>query len=204
MPQTAFHMKRTLIFASNNSHKAEEIRKILDDQFRIITLKEAGIEADIPEPHDSFHENALEKSRFIHRLTGTDCFAEDSGLEVTALDGAPGVRSARYAGAGATDHENVQKLLSAMETCNERSARFRTVISLIIDNKELFFEGACNGHITRSPSGENGFGYDPVFVPEGEDRSFAEMNMEEKSKISHRKKAVQQMAAYLLHQHDIS
>lgn len=197
-------MKRTLIFASNNKHKAEEIRKILDDQFRIITLREAGIEAQIPEPHDSFHENALEKSRFIHQLTGADCFSEDSGLEVTALQGQPGVHSARYAGEGASDRDNVQKLLLTMTDCNDRSARFRTVISLIIDNKELFFEGACSGRITQSPSGENGFGYDPVFVPEGEDRTFAEMNMEEKSKISHRKKAVQQMAAYLLHQQDIS
>lgn len=192
-------MKRKLIFASNNANKADEIRHILGENFQIMTLKEAGIVADIPEPHDSFQENALEKSRYIHQATGMDCFSEDSGLEVEALHGAPGVKSARYAGENSTDQQNTEKLLAALENVRQRAAQFKTVISLILDGKEYFFEGECKGVISETPMGNNGFGYDPVFVPAGSQKSFAEMTMDEKSAISHRKKAVRKMADFLLH-----
>ncbi|MEY3945560.1 MAG: RdgB/HAM1 family non-canonical purine pyrophosphatase [Bacteroidota bacterium] len=192
-------MKRKLIFASNNANKADEIRHILGENFQIMTLKEAGIVADIPEPHDSFQENALEKSRYIHQATGMDCFSEDSGLEVEALHGAPGVKSARYAGENSTDQQNIEKLLAALENVRQRAAQFKTVISLILDGKEYFFEGECKGVISETPMGNNGFGYDPVFVPAGSQKSFAEMTMDEKSAISHRKKAVRKMADFLLH-----
>lgn len=190
-------MIKTLVFASNNSNKANEIRKILGDDFRIITLQEAGIDADIPEPHDSFQLNASEKSRYIFNQTGLDCFSEDSGLEVASLHGAPGVRSARYAGEKASDRENIEKLLSEMKGINERSAQFKTVISLIIGGEEYFFEGECKGKISQSIKGTHGFGYDPVFIPDGADICFAEMSMDEKSEFSHRKKAVKKMTAFL-------
>lgn len=191
-------MKRKLIFASNNQNKADEIRYILGDSFQLMTLQEAGVVADIPEPHDSFQENALEKSRYIYNETGMDCFSEDSGLEVAALNGAPGVKSARYAGEKSTDKQNTEKLLAALENVPHRAAQFKTVISLILDGKEYFFEGECKGDISKIPMGNNGFGYDPVFVPAGSTKSFAEMTMDEKSAISHRKKAVKKMAEFLL------
>lgn len=186
-----------LLFASNNRHKADEIRAILGDAFEIITLREAGIEIAIPEPHDTLHENAREKSTVIFSMTGLDCFSEDSGLEVAVLHGEPGVRSARYAGEHAGDSDNIEKLLSVMNGCNERSARFRTVISLVWKGKEVVFEGECVGSIQHARSGSNGFGYDPVFVPEGEKRSFGEMTMEEKKLWSHRRKAIEKMVAFL-------
>jgi XTP/dITP diphosphohydrolase len=191
-------MNRSLIFASNNKNKAEEIRKILGDGFQIITLKEAGIEVDIPEPHDSFQLNASEKSGFIFSRTGADCFSEDSGLEVMALQGAPGVRSARFAGEKATDTENIEKLLQDMKDERNRIAQFKTVISLIMDGKEYFFEGECKGMIADAPIGSNGFGYDPIFIPEGAHKTFGEMNMDEKAVFSHRKKAVMKMTDFLL------
>lgn len=199
MPETNISMKRKLIFASNNPNKADEIRHVLGESFQIMTLKEAGIVVDIPEPHDSFQENALEKSRYIQQATGMDCFSEDSGLEVEALHGAPGVKSARYAGENSTDQQNTEKLLAALENVRQRAAQFKTVISLILDGKEYFFEGECKGVISETPMGNNGFGYDPVFVPAGYQKSFAEMTMDEKSAISHRKKAVRKMADFLLH-----
>lgn len=191
-------MIRRLTFASNNKNKADEIRKILGDGFEIITLKEAGIDADIPEPHDTFHLNASEKSRYIFTTMGVDCFSEDSGLEVNALQGAPGVRSARFAGEKATDAENIQKLLQEMSEVKDRNAQFKTVISLILDGKEFFFEGECKGKISTTPKGSNGFGYDPVFIPEGAHKTFGEMNMDEKAQFSHRKKAVMKMTDFLL------
>lgn len=187
----------SLIFATNNRHKVQEIRSVLGENFRIIPLLEAGIEQDIPEPHDTLEDNAFAKSSFIHRLTGSDCFSEDSGLEVNALDGAPGVRSARYAGDDADAQANILKLLEAMAGKKDRSARFRTIISLIINGKERRFEGVCTGRITRKIEGDNGFGYDPVFIPDGADRTFAQMNTEEKNIFSHRRKAVDQMIAFL-------
>ncbi|MFN5423342.1 MAG: RdgB/HAM1 family non-canonical purine NTP pyrophosphatase [bacterium] len=191
---------KTFIFASNNKHKAEEIKSILHHQCEIITLKEAGITIDIPEPHHTLQENASEKSTVIFKLTGSDCFSEDSGLEVVALGGAPGVRSARYAGEKADDEKNIDKLLKEMSGVENRNACFRTVISLILDGKEYFFEGRCEGQITTERKGSNGFGYDPVFIPSGQEKTFAEMSIAEKTNISHRKKAAEKMAL-LLEQH---
>ena len=188
---------RKIIFASNNKHKAEEIRAILGEQFDIITLKEAGLEIDIPEPYETLLENAREKSTVIHRLTGMDCFSEDTGLEVEALNGAPGVRSARYAGEHANANDNLQKLLAEMKGIANRAARFKTVISLLLNGQEYIFEGDCEGTITDSASGTAGFGYDPVFVPAQYDQTFAELGIEVKSAISHRKKAIEKMTSFL-------
>ncbi|HMX81595.1 MAG TPA: RdgB/HAM1 family non-canonical purine NTP pyrophosphatase [Ferruginibacter sp.] len=188
---------RTLIFATNNQHKVAEIRAVLGNRFHIITLQEAGIDIDIPEPHDTLEANAQEKSQTIHRLTGQDCFSEDTGLEVPALNGEPGVKSARYAGDVRSFDANIDKLLGKLKGKTDRSARFRTVISLILAGKEYRFEGVCPGRIIHEKKGNEGFGYDPVFVPEGDGRTFAEMNMEEKNKFSHRKKAMEKMIAFL-------
>ena len=188
---------RKIIFASNNKHKAEEIRAVLGSQFDIITLKEAGIEIDIPEPHETLTENAREKSMVIHRLTGMDCFSEDTGLEVDALKGAPGVRSARFAGEHANADDNLQKLLAEMKGVPNRAARFKTVISLVLSGHEYIFQGECEGSITESASGSAGFGYDPVFMPAQYDKTFAELGIEVKSAISHRKKAIEKMTTFL-------
>ena len=188
---------RTLIFATNNQHKVAEIRAVLGNRFHIITLQEAGIDIDIPEPHDTLEANAQEKSQTIHRLTGQDCFSEDTGLEVPALNGEPGVKSARYAGDVRSFDANIDTLLGKLKGKTDRSARFRTVISLILGGEEYRFEGVCPGRIIDERKGNEGFGYDPVFVPEGSDRTFAEMSMEEKNKFSHRKKAMEKMIAFL-------
>jgi XTP/dITP diphosphohydrolase len=186
-----------LIFATNNENKAKEVQAILPAGMQVVTLKQAGIDQEIPEPFDTLEENALEKARVIHRLAGKNCFSEDTGLEVDALEGAPGVHSARYAGEARSDSANMEKLLRQMEGKTARRARFRTVLALIWNNEEHLFEGVCTGHIAFAPSGSNGFGYDPVFIPEGSDRSFAAMTLEEKSRFSHRKKAVSQLVAFL-------
>lgn len=188
---------KQLIFASNNRHKADEIRALLNNRFEIITLKEAGIDIDIPEPHDTLEKNASEKSSVIFKLTGKDCFSEDSGLEVEALKGAPGVKSARYAGIHANANENNELLLQNMKNMKNRNAVFKTVISLIINGNEYLFEGTCNGKIALTPSGTGGFGYDPLFIPDGYDHTFASLGLDVKSAISHRKKAVEQMNAFL-------
>lgn len=190
----------TLVFATNNQHKADEIRAAAGDRFNIITLREAGIDIDIPEPHDTLEANASEKSKTIFRLTGKDCFSEDTGLEVYAIDNEPGVKSARYAGEGRDFQQNIDKLLSKLATVNDRSARFRTVISLILDGKEYLFEGVCEGTILEQQRGSQGFGYDPVFVPDGSPLSFAEMTMDEKNQFSHRKKALAKLLAFLAQQ----
>ena len=187
----------SLIFATNNQNKVKEIRSVLGDDFSIITLKEAGIDIDIPEPHDTLEANAKEKSTVIHTLTNKNCFSEDTGLEVKALNGEPGVRSARYAGDEADFKKNIEKLLLHMEGKSNRRARFRTVISLILDKQEYFFEGICNGMITENEAGENGFGYDPIFIPDGAVKTFAQMSMEEKNEYSHRKKATAKLIAFL-------
>lgn len=187
-----------LIFATNNQHKVGEIRSALGGRFRIITLSEAGIDRDIPEPHDTLEENASEKSSVIHALTGADCFSEDSGLEVMALGGAPGVRSARYAGEPSDAGANIRKLLQEMQGVEDRRARFRTVISLILEGREHRFEGECPGRITIDIDGDGGFGYDPVFIPDGADRTFARMTIEQKNVFSHRRKALDGMIAFLL------
>ena len=188
----------SLIFATNNKHKVEEIRTALAGRFRVIPLSEAGIDRDIPEPHDTLGENASEKSSVIHALTGADCFSEDSGLEVNALGGAPGVRSARYAGEPSDAGANIRKLLQAMDGIEDRSARFRTIISLILEGKEYTFEGECPGKITLDIDGDGGFGYDPVFIPEGADRTFARMTIDQKNRFSHRRKALDAMLSFLL------
>ncbi len=186
-----------LIFATNNQHKVEEIRKIIGNEFELMTLKEAGIDIDIPEPHDTLEANATEKSQTIYNMTGTNCFSEDTGLEVAALNGEPGVKSARYAGDGRSFDQNIEKLLTNLADQPDRSARFRTVISLLIDGKETLFEGICEGRIISERKGSQGFGYDPVFVPGGSDLSFAEMSMEEKARFSHRRKATDKLVAFL-------
>jgi XTP/dITP diphosphohydrolase len=186
-----------LIFATNNEHKVDEVRSILGEKFDIISLKEAGINIDIPEPHDTLEANASEKSKVIYELTGTDCFSEDTGLEVYALAGEPGVKSARYAGEGRSFDANIEKLLSNLAGKPDRRARFRAVISLLIDGKETQFEGICEGSIIEEKRGKGGFGYDPVFVPEGSVKTFAEMGMEEKAIFSHRAKATEKLVAFL-------
>ncbi|MBM3445679.1 MAG: RdgB/HAM1 family non-canonical purine NTP pyrophosphatase [Bacteroidota bacterium] len=188
---------KQLIFASNNRHKADEIRALLNNRFDIITLKEAGIEIDIPEPHETLAKNASEKSSVIFQLTGKDCFSEDSGLEVEGLNGAPGVKSARYAGDTSDATQNNALLLHNMKNISNRNAVFKTVISLIIDGNEYLFEGTCSGKIALTPSGTGGFGYDPLFIPDGYDQTFAILGLDVKSAISHRKKAVDQMNAFL-------
>lgn len=186
-----------LIFATNNAHKVSEINHILGNRYRVISLKEAGIIQEIPEPHDSLEENAREKSTTIYRLTGNNCFSEDTGLFVPALNMEPGVRSARYAGEQANAADNMQLLLRRLTGAGDRSAFFKTIISLIINGEEFQFTGICPGHILESPSGSNGFGYDPVFVPDGGSTCFGQMNQAEKSAFSHRKKAVESLVQFL-------
>ena len=187
----------TLLFASNNRHKAGEINSILGEQFQIITLAEAGIVIDIPEPHDTIAANAAEKSSVIYQLTGKNCFGEDTGLEVDALGGAPGVKSARFAGEKATALDNMTKLQELMKGQKNRKARFVTVISLRLNGEHHLFSGICSGTLAEVPAGKDGFGYDPLFIPDGSKQSFAEMSMDEKNKFSHRKKAVQAMITFL-------
>ncbi len=185
-----------LIFATNNENKVAEIKAFVGESYNIISLKEAGIDIDIPEPHPTLEGNATEKSMTIYRLTGQDCFSEDTGLEVDILNGKPGVKSARYAGEGRNFEDNIDKVLYELLHKTNRKARFRTVISLVMDGKEQLFEGICKGQIIAERKGVSGFGYDPIFVPDGSDKTFAEMTMEEKNKFSHRKKA---MANLILH-----
>lgn len=188
----------TLIFATNNQHKVDEVRAVLGNLFNIVTLKEAGIDIDIPEPYDTLEENAAQKSKTIFTLTGQNCFSEDTGLEAGALNGEPGVKSARYAGEGRNFNDNIEKLLYKLKDAHDRSARFRTVISLILDGKTYFFEGICTGQIITNRIGIHGFGYDPVFVPDGSNKTFAEMDMEEKNIFSHRKKAMEKLIRFLI------
>lgn len=186
-----------LIFATNNHHKVDEIQAAIGGQVEVISLKQAGITIEIPEPHESLEGNASEKSGTIRRLTGMNCFSEDTALEVDALHGEPGVHSARYAGEEKSFEKNIEKLLRKLEREPNRRAQFRTVISLWLDNQEFFFEGICKGDIIRAPRGDAGFGYDPIFVPEGSQMTFAEMSLEEKNKFSHRKKAGDQLVNFL-------
>ena len=186
-----------LIFATNNQYKAEEIRSVLVNKFNIITLKEAGIDIDIPEPYDTLEKNASGKSVTIFKMTGINCFSEDTGLEVAALNGEPGVKSARYAGDDRSFNQNIEKLLTNLADKQNRSARFRTIISLILDGKEELFEGICEGKIIEQKRGSQGFGYDPVFIPEGSNKTFAEMTMKEKTQYSHRAKATEKLVAFL-------
>jgi XTP/dITP diphosphohydrolase len=187
----------TLVFATNNQHKVDEIQSIVGKDFHIIPLKEAGINIDIPEPHDNLKDNAAEKARTIHALTQKNCFSEDTGLEIDFLNGAPGVKSARYAGEDRDFQANIDKVLHELNNTTNRAAQFRTVICLIWENKEYYFEGLCKGTITSVMHGEKGFGYDPIFIPGGSTKSFAAMTMDEKNSFSHRQKAVTQLFSFL-------
>lgn len=186
-----------LLFATNNEHKVTEIQAAIGNAIEVVSLKAAGIDIDIPEPHPTLEANATEKSQTIHRLTGMHCFSEDTGLEVEALNGEPGVKSARYAGEVRDFGKNIEKLLEKLGNNPHRKAQFRTVISLIWDGKEHLFEGISEGTITDAPRGSAGFGYDPVFLPQGSEKTFAEMTLEEKNRFSHRKKAADKLVLFL-------
>lgn len=186
-----------LIFATNNHHKVEEIRAALPKSFEITTLKEGGIDIDIPEPFDTLQENAATKAETIFGLTQTNCFSEDTGLEVYALNNEPGVKSARYAGEDRAFEKNIEKLLQKLQGVKDRKARFRTVICLILEGRQHYFEGICEGFINHTPSGQGGFGYDAVFTPDNASKTFAEMSLEEKNSYSHRKKAVDKLVTFL-------
>lgn len=188
---------KTLIFATNNNNKVIEVRSILKNEFKILSLAEAGIDIDIPEPYNTLEENAYEKARVINNITKENCFAEDTGLEVDALNGDPGVKSARYAGEGRDFENNINKLLSNLKNTDNRQAQFRTVICIILDGKRYIFDGICKGSIIAEKKGQSGFGYDPVFIPEGTDKTFAEMTLEEKNNFSHRKKAIKKLTNFL-------
>ena len=186
-----------LVFATNNKHKLEEVKNLLGDSFNLMTLNEIGCHEEIEETATTLEGNAKIKSDHVKLHYGFDCFADDTGLEVEALNGEPGVYSARYAGEHATFDDNVQKMLNAMTGVKNRKARFRTVISLILNGEQLFFEGICDGVIEESRSGDKGFGYDPIFKPLGFDQTFSEMDIESKGRISHRGLAVQKLVEYL-------
>jgi XTP/dITP diphosphohydrolase len=186
-----------LIFATNNKNKVEEVQSIVPPSIKIISLQEAGLDIDIPEPHSTLEENAAEKGRTIFAFTGKNCFGEDTGLEVTALNGEPGVYSARYAGEEKSFENNMKKLLQNLQPYGDRSAQFRTVIYLMLDNNEYFFEGICKGSINYEPIGIEGFGYDAIFIPNSSDKTFGQMSLQEKNKYSHRKKAMDKLVAFL-------
>lgn len=193
---------QTLIFATNNQNKVKEIQSLVGNDFKIIPLKEAGIDIEIPEPHDTLQENAAEKANTIFNITKQNCFSEDTGLEIEALLGAPGVKSARYAGEGRDFQANIDKVLLNLNGVHNRAAQFRTVICLLWKDatkgiQTYYFEGICKGKITTEMHGEKGFGYDPIFIPDGADKCFAEMTMDEKNTFSHRQKAVTQLFEFL-------
>ena len=187
-----------LVFATGNSHKVQEAAALLEGTFRIISMAELGCQEELPEDQPTLEGNALQKARYLHQYYKVDCFSEDTGLEVDALDGAPGVYSARYAGPGRSAEDNMALLLERLQGQAHRHARFRTVIALILEGQEYLFEGVARGTIAHEKRGDQGFGYDPVFIPEGCDRSFAEMSAAEKNAISHRAKAVAKLKAFLL------
>ena len=191
-------MKKRLVFATNNAHKLEEIRAILGNSIEILSLADIHCHADIPETADTLEGNARQKSRYVYEHYGLDCFADDTGLEVESLGRAPGVYSARYAnGQGHDSQANMNKLLKEMEEKNDRKAQFRTIISLIEKGEERQFEGIVKGQITREKRGESGFGYDPIFQPDGYETTFAELGSDIKNRISHRARAVAALCDYL-------
>lgn len=190
---------RKLVFATNNPHKLEEIRSILKDRAEVLGLEDIGCNTDIPESGETLEENAAIKARFVRSNYGLDCFADDTGLEVEVLDGRPGVRSARYAGEESNPDNNIRKLLTEMDGKQNRKARFRTVICLIEDGSEHYFEGIVQGRIIEERTGSGGFGYDPVFVPDGYAMTFAEMPLSEKNAISHRGRATEKLISWLMH-----
>ena len=191
-------MKRKLVFATNNAHKLEEVSAIIDSRFEIHSLAEIGCHEDIPETAHTLEGNALLKARYIYEKYGYDCFSDDTGLEVDALNGAPGVRSARYAGEERDAQANMRKLLSELKAKSNRNARFRTVVALILNGEEFLFDGVVEGKILEEKRGDGGFGYDPIFVPDGFDETFAQLDAEVKNDISHRGKAIRKLAEFLL------
>lgn len=186
-----------LVFATNNRHKLDEVRAIVGNRVEVLSLNDIGCHDDIPETADTLQGNALIKARYIHEKFGVDCFADDTGLEVEALDGAPGVYSARYAGKECDSEANMQKLLQNLTGKSNRNAQFRTVIALIIKGEEKLFNGIVKGTITEDKRGDSGFGYDPVFIPEGFSESFAQMSGDMKNSISHRYRATLELSNYL-------
>jgi XTP/dITP diphosphohydrolase len=191
-----------LIFATNNRNKSLEIGKLAGDDWDIKSLSDIGFHYEIPETGNTLKDNALQKAKYIFKLMGRNCFADDTGLEINALNGAPGVFSARYAGQEKDSTKNMRKVLEEMQGKNDRTAKFRTVIALIIDGKELFFEGIVKGTILHAPAGEGGFGYDPIFKPDKANVSFAQMSLSQKNIISHRGIAVRKLADYLRNMHN--
>ena len=192
-------MKYELIMATNNAHKLEEVRQILGDTFTVKGLSDIGCTEDIPETADTLQGNALIKARWVKEKYGYDCFADDTGLMVDALDGGPGVHTARYAGPDCDPQKNVDKMLRELDGIADRNAHFSTVIALILNGEEHAFEGRVDGRIATSRSGSAGFGYDPIFLPDGFDQTFAEMSMVVKNEISHRGRATKKLVEFLMH-----
>jgi len=186
-----------ILFATNNEHKINEIKNLLGSRYHILGLDDAGITEEIPENEETLEGNALAKSRYVYNLTGVNVFADDTGLEVRSLGNRPGVHSARYAGNGRDSNDNMEKVLAEMEDLHDRSARFRTVIALILDGKEYLFEGIVEGKIIMEKRGKEGFGYDPIFMASGMDKTFAEISLEEKNMISHRARAIKKLTDFL-------
>jgi XTP/dITP diphosphohydrolase len=188
----------TLVFASNNEHKIREINSLLGESFKLLSLHDINIFEDIPEQEPLIEGNALAKARYVFNATGLNVFADDTGLEISALNGQPGVHSARFAGEDKNSSANIEKVLLMLGNKENREARFRTVIALILDKKEYLFEGIVNGKIIFSKRGSEGFGYDPIFIPEGKNSTFAEMDLEEKNSVSHRARAFEKLKEFLL------
>lgn len=190
-------MRQQLCFASNNKHKLEEVRSILGPDFLVHSLSDVNVHEELPETRDSFEGNSHQKAEYLYKKINLPCFADDSGLEVEALNGAPGVYSARYAGLHKSDEDNLQLLLKNLTGIKNRKAQFRTVITFIGQHGTHFFQGIIKGSITQEKRGDSGFGYDPIFIPEGYTRTFAEMTAHEKNAISHRSVAVKRLAEFL-------
>ena len=188
---------RKIVFATGNPNKVKEVNEVLPESLSIIGLKEIGCREDLPETSPTLEGNALQKARYVFEHFGTDCFSEDTGLEVDALEGAPGVYTARYAGPDCNPDDNIDLLLKNLIGAGDRKARFKTIIALILHGREYLFEGVAEGEIAMKRQGRGGFGYDPVFIPDGYEISFAKMASEEKNKISHRGKAVEKLVAFL-------
>jgi XTP/dITP diphosphohydrolase len=186
-----------IVFATNNEHKLKEIRNVLGGSFTLLSLKDINMEEDIPENEPTLEGNAISKARYIHEVTGMNVFADDTGLEVDALGGRPGVHSARFAGESKDSDANIGKILDLMKDTTDRNARFRTVIALIFNEREYIFEGIVDGMIIREKRGKSGFGYDPVFLPDGKNMTFAEMDLVEKNTISHRARAFEKLRQFL-------
>ncbi len=198
LSSTFFNSNMKLVFATNNLYKLEEVQNLLGDEFNLLSLKDISFSSEIPEDFETLKENALQKAQFIYDRYKIDCFADDTGLEIDHLKGAPGVYSARYAGENCSFDDNIDKVLQELGGANNRKARFRTVIALIIKGETYFFEGIVDGVILTERHGTDGFGYDPIFRPLGFEKSFAQMDLDEKNEISHRGRATKKLVDFLL------